>query len=71
MNKLSRKDIEVKDMAIEVLLYELKNVKKGLIQAGGLSSEKVVRGQLNAVYKSVVEAIEGVEEELKKQEESE
>lgn len=59
----------VKDMAIEVLLYELKNVKKGLIKAGGLSSEEVVRGQLNTVYKSVAEAIEGVEEELKKQEE--
>jgi len=61
----------VKDMVIEVLLHELKNVEKGLIKVGKLSSEKVVRGQLNTVYKSVVEAIEGVEEELKKQEESE
>ena len=60
----------VKDMAIDVLLHELKNVKKGLIKAGGLSSEKVVRRQLNTLCKSVVEAVEGVEEELKKQEES-
>lgn len=61
----------VKDMAIEVLSHELKNVKKGLIEAGGLSSEKVVRSQLNTICKSVVEVIEGVEEELKKQEEAE
>lgn len=61
----------VKDVAIEVLLHELKNVEKGLIKVGKLSSEKVVRGQLNTVYKSVVEVIEGVEEELKKQEEAE
>ena len=61
----------VKDMAIEVLLHELKNVEKGLKEAGKLSSEKVVRRQLNTVYKSVVEVIEGVEEELKKQEEAE
>ena len=61
----------VKDVAIDVLLHELKNVKKGLIEAGGLSSEKVVRSQLNAVCKSVVEVIEGVEEELKKQKEAE
>lgn len=60
----------VKDVAIDVLLHELKNVKKGLIEAGGLSSEKVVRSQLNTVCKSVVEVIEGVEEELKKQEEA-
>ena len=61
----------VKDMTIEVLLHELKNVEKGLKEAGGLSSEKVVHRQLNTVYKSVVEVIEGVEEELKKQEEAE
>lgn len=53
-----------KDMIIDVLLSELKKVKKGLITAGGLSSEKVVQKHLNCVCKSVVEAIEGTEKEL-------
>lgn len=51
-------------MIIDVLMYELKKVKKELITAGGLSSEKVVRVHLNSVCKSVVETIDGAEKEL-------
>lgn len=49
---------------IDVLLYELKETKKGLITAGGISNEKTVQHYLNGIYKSIDELINATEKEI-------
>lgn len=51
-------------MIIEVLLNELKETKKGLITAGGISSEKTVQHYLNGIYKSIDELVRATEKEI-------
>ncbi|MFA8439330.1 hypothetical protein [Pueribacillus sp. YX66] len=54
-------------MIIEVLLNELKQTKKGLIRASGISSEKTVQHQLNSIYKSIDELVKATEKEIKEE----
>lgn len=56
-------------MIIEVLLQELRTVKRTIITASGISSEKTVQSYLNPVVKNIVDIIEATEQELEKQEE--
>lgn len=56
-------------MIIDVLLKELKKIKKSLIRAGGISSEKTVQHYLDPLASDITETIEATELELEKDKE--